>query len=83
MQNDPRGTAACPVAGGVGPRRAVRRSKEPVLIKRIVLAAAVATALGSAMAPASAGEACLTTDVNVNGTALPTNGEQCVEIPEP
>lgn len=53
------------------------------MIKRLVLAAAVTAAMGAALSPASAGEACLTSDVNVNGTALPTNGTTCQEIPEP
>lgn len=49
------------------------------MIKRLVLAAAVATALGSAVGTASAEPSfCLTTDVNIAGTALPTNGTQCL-----
>ena len=53
--------------------------KENLLIKRLVLAAAVATALGSAMGAASAEpSACLTTTVTVNGTDLPTTGTNCV-----
>ncbi len=49
------------------------------MIKRIVLAAAVVTALGSAVGAASADPSvCLTSDVNIAGTALPTNGTQCL-----
>jgi hypothetical protein len=49
------------------------------MIKRLVLAAAVATALGSAMGAASADPSvCLTSDITVNGTALPTNGTTCL-----
>ena len=49
------------------------------MIKRLVLAAAVATALGSAMGVASAEpSACLTTSVTVNGTEAPTNGTNCL-----
>lgn len=50
-------------------------------MKRILLAAAVsALALGGLAAPASA-DVCLTTTVTVNGTALPTNGSNCVDTP--
>ena len=49
------------------------------MIKRLVLAAAVATALGSAMGAASAEPSiCVTSDVTINGTALPTNGTNCL-----
>jgi hypothetical protein len=53
-------------------------------LKRIALAAAALSlaAVGAFAAPASAaGEVCLTTDVNVNGTAAPTNGTNCVTLP--
>ena len=50
-------------------------------MKRILLAAVAAVALGAFAVPASAGQVCLTTDVNVNGTALPTNGTNCVDTP--
>ena len=51
-------------------------------MKRILLAAAaVAVSLGAFAAPASAGSVCVATDVTVNGTALPTNGENCVDTP--
>lgn len=52
-------------------------------MKRILLAAAAtAFALGAFAAPASAaGQACLTTDISVNGTAAPTNGTNCVDLP--
>ncbi len=52
-----------------------------LLIKRLVLAAAVVTALGSAVGAASAGQACLTSSITVNGTAAPTNGTNCVDTP--
>ncbi len=61
--------------GGDGPPR----QKESPLIKRIVIAAAAVAALGAAVGPASADPSvCLTTDVTVNGTALPTNGTNCL-----
>lgn len=50
-------------------------------MKRILLAAVAVVALGAFAAPASAGQVCLTSDVNVNGTALPTNGTNCVDTP--
>ena len=51
-------------------------------MKRILLAAVAALALGAFAAPASAaGQICLTTDVNVNGTAAPTNGTNCIDTP--
>jgi hypothetical protein len=50
-------------------------------LKRILLAAVAVVALGAFAAPASAGSVCLTTDINVNGTAAPTNGTNCVETP--
>ena len=53
-------------------------------MKRIALAAAALSvaALGAFAAPASAaGQICINTDVNINGTALPTNGEQCIDTP--
>lgn len=51
-------------------------------MKRILLAAVAVLALGAFAAPASAaGQVCLTTDVNVNGTAAPTNGTNCVDLP--
>ena len=49
------------------------------MIKRIVIAAAAVAALGAAVGPASADPSiCITTDVNIAGTALPTNGTQCL-----
>lgn len=49
------------------------------MIQRLVLAAAVAAALGSVAGVASAEPSvCLTSDVTINGTALPTNGTQCL-----
>ncbi|MCW2615178.1 MAG: hypothetical protein JWN08_2172 [Frankiales bacterium] len=63
----------------VGPQRAARGRRRTPLVKRLVLAAAVLTALGSAVGSASAEPSlCLTTDVSINGTALPTNGTQCL-----
>jgi hypothetical protein len=51
-------------------------------LKRIMLAAIAAVALAGFAAPASAaGQVCLTTDVNINGTAAPTNGTNCVDTP--
>jgi len=52
-------------------------------LKRILLAAAVAVvALGAFAGPASAaGQACLTTDISVNGTPAPTNGTNSVDLP--
>ena len=50
-------------------------------MKRILLAAVAVVALGAFAAPASAGQVCLTTDVNVNGQAAPTNGTNCVDTP--
>lgn len=47
-----------------------------------MLAAVAVVALGAFAAPASAaGQICVNTDVNINGTALPTNGENCVDTP--
>lgn len=51
------------------------------MIKRVLVAAAVVAAMGAAVAPASAGQICLTTDVNVAGTPAPTNGTNCVDTP--
>jgi len=52
------------------------------MIKRVLAAAAVVAALGAVAAPASAaGQVCLTTDVNVNGTPAPLNGTNCVDTP--
>jgi hypothetical protein len=51
------------------------------MIKRVLVAAAVVAAMGAAVAPANAGQLCLTTDINVNGTAAPTNGTNCVDTP--
>lgn len=49
------------------------------MVKRLMLAFAVLTVLGSAMGAASAEPSiCLTTDVSINGMALPTNGTQCL-----
>ena len=63
------------VAGG-------RPAKEQHMIKRVLAAAAVVAALGAVAAPASAaGQICLTTDVNVNGTPSPLNGTNCVDTP--
>ncbi len=50
-------------------------------MKRILLAAVAVVALGAFAAPASAGQACLTTTVTVNGEAAPTNGTNCVDTP--
>jgi hypothetical protein len=51
-------------------------------LKRILLAAVAVVALAGFAAPATAaGQVCLTTDVSVNGTALPTNGTNCVDTP--
>lgn len=51
-------------------------------MKRIALAAVALVALGAFAAPASAaGQICVNTDVNINGIALPTNGEQCIDTP--
>jgi hypothetical protein len=52
------------------------------MIKRVLVAAAVVAAMGAAVAPANAaGQLCLTTDINVNGTPAPTNGTNCVDTP--
>ena len=52
------------------------------MIKRLVAVAAVAVAVtGAAAAPASAGQACLTSNITVNGMAAPTNGTNCVDTP--
>ena len=53
------------------------------MIKRILTAAAVAAlATGALAAPAAAaGQACLTSNATVNGTAAPTNGTNCVDLP--
>ena len=53
-------------------------------MKRIALAAAALSiaAVGAFAAPAAAaGQICLTTDVNVAGTAAPTNGTNCIDTP--
>ena len=50
-------------------------------MKRILLAALTAVAVGALAAPASAGSACLTTSVTVNGTPAPTTGTNCVDTP--
>jgi hypothetical protein len=76
-REDPRG---CPLQGC---RAATGRlATKEILLKRILLAALAVLALGAFAAPASAaGQVCLTTDVNVNGTAAPTNGTNCVDLP--
>jgi hypothetical protein len=61
-----------------------RPARRRTPLKRIALAAAAVSiaALGAFAAPASAaGQVCLTTDVNVAGTAAPTNGTNCVDTP--
>lgn len=45
------------------------------LVVLLTLGAALAIGVAPAMADPSV---CVTTDVNVNGTALPTNGTTCV-----
>ena len=62
-------------------RRRVARSLEENPLKRVLLAAVAVVALGAFAAPASAGQACLTTTVTVNGEAAPTNGTNCVDTP--
>ncbi len=48
------------------------------MVKRLVAVAALALAIGGvAAAPASA-DACLTTDITINGTASPLNGTNCL-----
>jgi hypothetical protein len=59
----------------------VARSLEENPLKRVLLAAVTVVALGAFAAPASAGQACLTTTVTVNGEAAPTNGTNCVDTP--
>ncbi len=52
------------------------------MIKRVLAVAAIAAAVtGAAVAPASAGLACLTSNITVNGMAAPTNGTNCVDTP--
>ena len=50
-------------------------------MKRTLLAAVAVVALAGFAAPASAGQACLTTNVTFNGTPAPTNGTNCVDTP--
>jgi len=66
--------------GGRGRQGAAPHEGE-FMIKRVLAAAAVVAALGAVAAPASAGQVCLTTDVNVNGTPSPLNGTNCVDTP--
>ena len=58
-----------------------RLARRRTPLKRILLAAVAAVALAGFAAPASAGQICLNSDVNINGTALPTNGENCIDTP--
>ena len=52
------------------------------MLKKVLVLAALAGALGGVATPAlAAGQVCLTTDINVNGTAAPTNGTNCVDTP--
>ncbi len=49
------------------------------MVKKLLVLATLAGALAIGAFPASADPSvCVTTDVNVNGTALPTNGTTCV-----
>lgn len=48
-------------------------------MKRLVLAVAVLGTAGFlSLAPANAASVCVTSDINVNGTAAPTNGTTCL-----
>jgi hypothetical protein len=61
-----------------------RPARRRTPLKRIMLAAAAVSiaAIGAFGAPASAaGQICVNTDVNIAGTALPTNGENCIDTP--
>lgn len=52
------------------------------MLKKVLVAATLAGAIVGLGAPAmAAGQVCLTTDVNVNGTPAPTNGTNCVDTP--
>jgi hypothetical protein len=49
------------------------------MLKKLLVLATLALALGATALPAAAdASVCLTSDVNVNGTALPTNGTTCL-----
>ena len=53
------------------------------MLKKVLAVATLAGALaGIAATPAlAAGQVCLTTNVNVNGTPAPTNGQNCAATP--
>jgi hypothetical protein len=53
------------------------------VLKKALAVVTLAGALsGVAVAPAlAAGQACLTTDISVNGTPSPANGTNCVDLP--
>ncbi len=52
------------------------------MIRKLLAVTALAVSmLGIASAPAMAASACLTSNVTINGTDLPTNGTNCVEPP--
>ena len=49
------------------------------MLKKLLVLATLAGALAIAAVPASAAPSvCVTTDINVAGTALPTNGTTCL-----
>ena len=48
----------------------------------VTLAGALSGGVVAAATPAlAAGQACLTTDISVNGTASPLNGTNCIDTP--
>ena len=50
------------------------------MLKKVLVLAALAGALGGVATPAlAAGQLCVTTDINVAGTAAPTNGTNSAE----
>ena len=52
------------------------------MLKKVLVVASLAGALAGIATPAmAAGQVCLTTNVNVNGTPAPTNGTNCVDTP--
>ena len=53
------------------------------MVKKVLAVVTLAGALsGVAATPAlAAGQVCFTSNINVNGTAAPTNGTNCVDLP--
>ena len=48
------------------------------MLKRILVVLALAVSFGFASTASADPSVCLTTDININGTAAPTNGTTCL-----